>query len=152
MPRYIYYIDGEEKNSLSSREHIMSGKNLKFFFSLFLIILSIPAEVPLTTSHKENNLSTLNKILKKAREYCQRLEKSVLDYVCIEEVTEVTMPKLYVQDQPMNFQTRVHRKKKTYRYDYQMIRKKRGITENRILIEKNAKKCHIDPGPTSKNV
>jgi len=123
----------------------MSGKNLKSFFSLFLIILSISAEVPLTTSHEENNLSTLNKILKKASEYCQRLEKSVLDYVCIEEVTEVTMHKLYVQDQPTNFQTRVHRKKKTYRYDYQMIRKKRGITENRILIEKTKKNATSTP-------
>lgn len=123
----------------------MGRKNSQtLLLSLFLIMLSIPPLAPFTASQEENHLPTLDEILKKTGEYCQKLKNSVLDYVCIEEVTEATMFKEYVPDRPMNAQTRLVRKKATFTYDYQMIRKNRRINERRTLIEKNGKKCRIE--------
>jgi hypothetical protein len=113
--------------------------------SLLFIILSISPGVPQTTAAEENSQQKLDKILKKAGVYCERLEKSALDYVCIEEVTEVTLHKKMEHDHArQGVKTRVYRKKKSYRYDYQLIRKNRRINENRTLIEKNGKKCRIE--------
>jgi hypothetical protein len=70
--------------------------------------------------------SKLASILEKSKKYCQRLDKAALDFVCLEEVTEMTR----------------HYTPKTdvYLYDYQFIRKANEIKEQRNLISVNGEK------------
>jgi hypothetical protein len=68
-------------------------------------------------------------ILEKAAAYCQRLDRAALDFVCLEEVTELS----------------VHFTPKTdvYLYDYQFVRKDQEVAETRKLIAVNGKKTKI---------
>ena len=71
----------------------------------------------------------LTAILKKSAEYCRRLEKAALDFVCLEEVTELTAH--------FTPHTRV------FLYDYQLIRKNKETKEKRNLIEVDGRKTDI---------
>jgi hypothetical protein len=71
----------------------------------------------------------LDAILKKAADYCQRLEKAALDFVCLEEVTEASA----------HFTPAVN----VYLYDYQFIRKKGETQERRNLLRVNGKKANV---------
>ena len=101
-------------------------------------------------------------ILKAARQYCQRLEKAALDFVCQEEVSEFidltryNDPNLVRQvpsvDAVLGGWHSTHRSElrfdtpaagkteNTYLFDYQFIRKAGEVKENRLLLEKNGKK------------
>jgi hypothetical protein len=68
-------------------------------------------------------------LLKKSADYCQRLDKAALDFVCLEEVTELS--RYYTP------QTDV------YLYDYQFIRKDKETKEKRNLIAVNREKTNI---------
>jgi hypothetical protein len=68
-------------------------------------------------------------ILKKSAEYCQRLERAALDFVCFEEVTELT--------------ARFTPHTTVFLYDYQFIRKNKKTTEKRNLIEVDGRKTDI---------
>ncbi len=72
----------------------------------------------------------LEHILAKAAEYCQRLDRVSLHFVCNEEIKE----RLY-------YYGRFYRQNK-YVYDYQLIRKGEDIEERRILLEENGKSRH----------
>jgi len=73
--------------------------------------------------------SRLAAILKKSGDYCQRLDRAALDFVCLEEVTEMTRHYTPQTD--------------VYLYDYQFVRKDQEIKENRNLIAFNGKKANI---------
>jgi hypothetical protein len=77
--------------------------------------------------------SRLEAILKKSEAYCRRLEKAALDFVCLEEVTELS-----VHFTP---QTNV------YLYDYQFVRTGREKKENRRLVSVNGKKRDVKDAP-----
>ncbi len=84
--------------------------------------------VPLNTQEKQDS-ARLSAVLKKAEIYCKRLNRAALDFVCLEEVTEMTRhftPKTDV-----------------YLYDYQFIRKDNTVKEQRTLIAVNGKKTDI---------
>ena len=68
-------------------------------------------------------------ILKKSEEYCRRLEKAALDFICLEEVKEFS--RYYTPHTDI------------YLYDYQFIRKNEEIKERRNLIAVNGKKENI---------
>jgi hypothetical protein len=72
-------------------------------------------------------------ILKKSEEYCRRLDNAALDFVCLEEVTEMS--------RYHTLQTNV------YLYDYQFIRKNQEIKEKRALMAVNGKKKNIQDSP-----
>lgn len=77
----------------------------------------------------QESSARLAAVLKKAETYCQRMDRAALDFVCLEEVTEMTRhftPKTNV-----------------YLYDYQFIRKDNTVKEQRILIAVNGKKTDI---------
>ena len=102
-------------------------------------------------------------ILKSARQYCQRLEKAALDFVCQEEVSEFidltryNAPNLVTQDPSdmsvsggwysghraeLRFNTPATGKSEnTYLFDYQFVRKAGEVKENRVLLEKGGKKA-----------
>lgn len=68
-------------------------------------------------------------ILKKSEDYCRRLDKAALDFVCLEEVTESSR----------HFTPRTD----IYLYDYQFVRKSGEAKEKRNLIAVNARKKDI---------
>ena len=102
-------------------------------------------------------------VLKSARQYCQRLEKAALDFVCQEEawefidLTRYNEPNLVRQvpsaasvsgewysghraelrfDRPATGKS-----ENSYLFDYQFLRKAGEVKENRVLLEKNGKKA-----------
>jgi hypothetical protein len=77
---------------------------------------------------EQEDSSRLAAILKKSGEYCQRLDKAALDFVCLEEVTEMT--RFYTPHTDV------------YLYDYQFIRKDRETKETRNLISVNGEKAN----------
>ena len=93
----------------------------------------------------------LVEILKKAGEYCRRLEKASLDFVCQERISEkINLSRDIVQrvfdEKPGTILYKPHSKmflasvKNNYLYDYQFIRKEDKIIEKRILLEENGRK------------
>jgi hypothetical protein len=68
-------------------------------------------------------------ILNKSADYCRRLDQAALDFVCLEEVAEMT--RFYTPHTDI------------YLYDYQFVRKGRETREKRNLISLNGKKTNI---------
>ncbi len=104
----------------------------------------------------------LGLVLKHAREYCSRLERAALDFVCLEEVSEMVdlsreSEKSAVTQMPTNRvvtgagaggapELRFDRnpavkRNSLYLFDYQCVRQAGQVKENRVLIEKNGKKA-----------
>ncbi len=73
--------------------------------------------------------SRLDVLLKKSEAYCRRLEKAALDFVCMEEVTELSV--------------RFTPETNVYLYDFQFVRTDREQKENRHLISVNGKKKDV---------
>jgi hypothetical protein len=79
-------------------------------------------------------------ILKSCSEYCQKLENASLDFVCKEEIRERIF---YGRGSAIPLVRRLRFfKENTYLYDYQLVRKDRRISEQRILIEENGQEQH----------
>jgi hypothetical protein len=110
-------------------------KKLLFLFCLVLVFLAklsmgirLASSVPtaLQNTQGQTDSARLAAVLKKAETYCRRLDRAALDFVCLEEVTEMTRhftPKTDV-----------------YLYDYQFIRKGNMVKEQRALIAVKGKK------------
>jgi hypothetical protein len=92
----------------------------------------------------------LAEILKKAGEYCRRLEIASLDFICQERISEkIDLSRDIVQrvfdEKPGTILYKPHSKqfltsvKNRYLYDYQFIRKEDKIIEKRILLEENGR-------------
>lgn len=123
----------------------------EFLFILLILISGMPASGPARQTPEEAKLAG---ILVKAQDYCRRLDKAALDFICTEyveeevnrasgpKVTTVTAPPVVMGDGKMravpapvdSFRTTY------YLYDYQFIRKGTEVTERRDLMEKNGKK------------
>lgn len=127
---------GPTKNLVMTK--IACFKNLFVHSWVILISLAIfslgtwPAgrisSVPLNAQGQADS-ARLAAILEKAATYCQRLDQAALDFVCLEEVTEMTRhftPKTDV-----------------YLYDYQFIRKNNETKEQRNLVAVNGEKTNI---------
>ncbi len=124
-------------------------KNWIISLKLFLIFLSTQLFSQLDNS-KMIDQEELKIILKKSGEYCERLSHSVLDFVCIEKITEeitnVDPRRSEVMEELTN-STRLSssvgkegNELNSYTYDYQMIRKENIITDRRILLRENGEK------------
>lgn len=112
----------------------------------------------------------LGPVLKQARQYCARLEKAALDFVCLEEVTEILDPSRDRRETPMRFKPEgstdsgtttyqgnptsrppyrtsflgnfvMTKTNNTYLYDYQFVRSEGKVEEKRALLEKNGRKA-----------
>jgi len=96
----------------------------------------------------------LGLVLKSAREYCARLERAALDFICLEEVKEKLdlsrdsregpvkqNPTIFGPDR-LGFKIRPGAKHdNAYLYDYQFVRREGKVEEKRALLEKNGKKA-----------
>jgi hypothetical protein len=106
-------------------------------------------------SQAQANQLRLAAILRKSKDYCRRLEKAALDFVCLEEVTErFDRTKEFIQSLPSVGRdgrlrtetiqtTKKKRESNKYLYDYQFIRKNQLTKEKRDLLEVNGKKKNI---------
>lgn len=81
-------------------------------------------------------------VLKKAGNYCERLEQIALHFVCGEEIREI----IYSGPWPAQGGKPWKRQAKKFIYDYQLIRKDK-IEESRILIKENGKTLHLEDAP-----
>lgn len=110
---------------------------------LIFAVIAIPHDISQAKIQDADSEPKLARILKKAGDYCHRLEKAALDYVCLECVEEVTIHRK-LERSNQGYTTLVNREKNSFLYDYQMIRKNSRVKENRTLIEKNGKKYRIE--------
>ncbi|MCJ7484564.1 MAG: hypothetical protein MUQ25_00155 [Candidatus Aminicenantes bacterium] len=102
--------------------------------------------------HSQSRPADLAAILERCAAYCDKLSRSVLDFVCEERVVEtiaeirVARPAVTlggsnarIYSGPMVLAGKKARSK--YLYDYQLVRTKAGeITETRVLLEENGRK------------
>jgi hypothetical protein len=103
------------------------------------------------SAQEQPDQARLEAILKKSAEYCQRLDKAALDFVCLEEVTEASRySATTTEDFPYDYQfNRIEisgdstPQTYVYLYDYQFIRKDTETKETRNLIAVNGKKKNI---------
>jgi hypothetical protein len=98
----------------------------------------------------------LDKLLLRAAEYCRRIEASVLDFICREEVKEtihpIPAPSLSSSGEITGFRLSNRmpvwlRDKKTYVYDYQCTRSGGRLRETRVLLEDNGRQTHEPAAP-----
>jgi hypothetical protein len=75
-----------------------------------------------------NEADRLATILERAANYCRKLDRAALDFVCLEEVTELA--------------NRHTRQTDVFLYDYQFIRKKDEVKEQRNLVAVDGRKAH----------
>jgi len=98
---------------------------------LFLCLGSTAAPRP---AQAPSGPARLTVILERAADYCQRLDQAILDFVCLEEVSETTFQ--------LSPDTNV------YLYDYQFVRRAGGgIKERRDLLAVNGKKSEVRNAP-----
>lgn len=133
------------KLSISDYQRPLFRVFLRF---MALVLVSPISQYVLSQNAFENaEQQRIAQILEKTGEYCRRLEKAALDFVCLEEVSEridlfrdIVQSRLaYVWEGTRSrFVSRVEPVKiNKYRYDYQLIRKGNKIKERRILLEEN---------------
>lgn len=119
----------------------------KIIFLLLIISLTIylkNVNARLDRGPEEDKKEKLALILKKSAEYCERLAKATLYFVCQERIKESIN---YYKDVPYSDfyrggikTVRKSRKINAYTYDYQLIKKGDSIKERRILLEENGRK------------
>lgn len=136
------------------------GKDKTILLVILLIFLSVQLFSQIENSDKRDQ-EELEEILKKCAEYCEKLTHSVLDFVCTEKITEEINTAESAEARKQDIF--VSRKRdifgassgeiskmasvwqegselNTYVYDYQMVRKDKIITDQRILIKENGDK------------
>ena len=112
------------------------------------MISAVMAVLPvllLSTQVDNSPRPTLDEILQREAEYCQRLELAALDFVCLEDITEkidqskdINLVKWSSpRDRPL---TSV---KRTFLYDFQFIRKGDSIKETRTLLKRNGRDVEV---------
>lgn len=101
------------------------------------------------TQNEMKDQMRLQEILRSTGEYCERVKQIALHYICQENVIDIEnffqgpSRALGMQREEKAFNIR-RVKRRTYRYDYQLVRKGDDLSEQRIMLEKNGKKKHQD--------
>ena len=87
-------------------------------------------------------------LLDQAAKYCDRLSRSVLDFVCRERVEEWFRPEVSGRTASGLFAVGGVRKRHVYVYDFQLVRDRAGlIRESRMLLQEDKKKLHVPDAP-----
>jgi hypothetical protein len=100
-----------------------------------------------------NAPADLRSLLEGAAGYCDRLSRSVLDFICRERISEWCYPEASSrQARMMDFIRRGPRESNSYLYDYQLVRDRAGsIRETRTLLREGRKDVHV-PEATLKTI
>lgn len=102
---------------------------------IFLVGLIISVSLVFSQEKSESdNQIKMSQILKKTREYCQRLNQIALDFVCKEEIVERYQ---VIRLGPRGFTRIFTEQKHKLLYDYQLIRKGKRKEEKRMLLAEN---------------
>lgn len=134
---------------------------------LTVILMTTLSGIPTGKAFPQNQAPDLAALLEKAAAYCRKLEAAALDYICKEEIIEITDPRLDMSQltKPLTSWTTVStvgdastgmgetrtavsvivgvpKVKRTLIYDYQCIRAGGEIREVRELLEENRKKIN----------
>lgn len=134
---------------------------------LTLILVAILSGIPTGTEFPQSQAPDLAALLEKAAAYCRKIEGAALDYICKEEIVEVTDPRLDLKQSKAALttwttvrtegdasaglgETRTGiaivpappKLKRTLIYDYQCIRSGGEIREVRNLLQENRKKIN----------
>ena len=109
-----------------------------------ILIFHYPSFLAQNVSEQTEQIK-MAQILKKSREYCQRLGQVALDFVCMEEVSEKYIDIVQVLEMIRHgMGSRIVEKelvrKHNYLHDYQFIRKDDRKIEKRILLEEDGVK------------
>ena len=97
---------------------------------------SFPPPVQVPAAPAQNESQMLGRLLAMAADYCDRLSRASIDFVCLEDVTETVIEQQpYVRPSPYgrplwNSQAVKH----TYLYDYQFIVENGNKTEKRRIL------------------
>jgi hypothetical protein len=107
---------------------------------------------PASGVHSQSQPADLAAILERCAAYCDKLSRSVLDFVCAERVVE-TIAEIYVTRPAVSGSSSRaiyfgrpwgsvdKRSRSKYLYDYQLVRTRAGeIKETRVLLEENGRK------------
>lgn len=93
----------------------------------------------------------LGSMLARAADYCDKLDRSVLNFVCKERIEEWFRPDFHPRVSRMGKQTFVYlgrTERHRFLYDYQLIRDGEGyITESRTLLKEDKKDVHVADSP-----
>jgi hypothetical protein len=128
---------------------------------LFLLSALFPADADATRVQTQTEstpgsaASELQVILNRAAEYCDRLSRSVLNYVCRERVEEWVRPEARPAFPSYGHRSIFVGPEETYKhvYDYQLIRDRTGsIRENRTLLKENGKDVRVSDVPLKMRV
>jgi len=123
-------------------------KQVMIISFFILVVFSFPIYSQRNDSDSTDQ-AELEVILKKCAEYCEKLNNSVLHFVCNEKITEV-INNLGPSSRRRSQSARVYYfnekgetaspiTKNVYIYDFQLIRKENKIRERRILLKENGK-------------
>lgn len=123
----------------------MGNKNLFCSLLLFLSFLIAFSEFGISSPHKTRKIKdqeTLDAILKKTGDYCEKVKAMALFYVCREKVEDERH--LFERKNLLKFSLSAIEnikprriRTKTYTYDYQLIKKGEELKEKRILLEED---------------
>jgi hypothetical protein len=135
---------------------ISTGMRKKIIYLILpLFLLTTGNLCPFQKSTAEINQEKLKDILKKTAEYCEKLKKMALYFVCHENIeekiyfykkTEIYVSKDFASSTPIpktNLKQK-RLKRSTYVYDYQMVKKGDKQEEKRILLKENKKEKHVE--------
>lgn len=135
--------------------------------ALTAMLLATLSGIPAGKEFPQNQTPDLATLLEKAAAYCRKLESSALDYICKEEIAEVTDPRLDLKQSKAILSTWTSvstegdaasamgetrtgiavvppppKVKRMLIYDYQCIRAGGEIREVRNLLQENRKKVN----------
>ncbi|MCJ7579583.1 MAG: hypothetical protein MUP98_03500 [Candidatus Aminicenantes bacterium] len=110
-------------------------KKPRVLISVFIFALLSLQVYSQTDDSKTGDQIELDLILKKCAEYCEKLNNSVLDFICMEKITE----EIHKGSPGLMLGIELN----SYIYDYQFIRGGESIHEKRNLIRENGLKKNI---------
>jgi hypothetical protein len=134
----------------------LTGMRKKIIYLILpLFLLNTGNLYPFQKSIAEINQEKLKSILKKTAEYCEKLKKMALYFVCYENIEEkiyfYTKTRAFVSEDyaastpiaKVNLKQR-RMKRRTYIYDYQMVKKADKQEEKRVLLKEGKKEKHVE--------
>ena len=123
----------------------MINKAVSLLFFCLLIFVWVNG-FPGPSPGKEIDQTRLPKILEEVAAYCRVFSSASLNYVCLEEVTEIIY-RPYRKLPRASYDPLYTTQRHHFIYDYQLIQKDYDINEQRILIEENGIKTNIKDAP-----
>jgi outer membrane lipoprotein-sorting protein len=120
------------------------GGIIRYLFLIAVISLYISgalySDIDVFGHKQENSPEDLDDILNKCADYCERLARASLNFVCNERIEEERYEHFFRRYARNPSSRKVE--ENTYVYDYQLIKKGIKVEESRILLEENGKKVN----------